>query len=363
MKGLLIAGGYGTRLRPWTLASNKHLLPVANRPMILYALDRLREARINDIAVVLGPVADGITHEKDRALQRLLGDGSRYDARIHYIWQQAPKGLAYAVKAAQQFVGDAPFIALLADNFSEEKLQPFIEEFQTKNLDGLLAVKRVKKPSGYGVAEARGHRLKRLVEKPSRPKSNLVLTGTYILDPAIFDAIRKARPSRTGELELTDTLQVLIDRGRSVGVRGVSGWWGDMGTPEGLLEANKHVLMRLQPHRDGKLSRLTRVSGTVSVGARTTTEGNANLIGPSIIGKGCVIGPESIVGPYASIGDGSIVRGARVRNSIIMRGCRVEGSANVSDSVVGSDSTLSFDAPLSRRSRLMVGNSTSIFVE
>jgi glucose-1-phosphate thymidylyltransferase len=348
MKGLLLAGGHGTRLRPLTYAGNKHLLPIANKPMLLYGLEHLRAAGITEIAVVLGPVKEGVVEA--------LGDGSKYGISITYIEQPDPKGLAHAVHLSEDFMGGEPFVMYLGDNLLKQGVKDFVGSFNEKRLDCVIGVTPVGDPSSYGVAEMDGDRIVRLVEKPKEPKSNLALIGVYVFGPAIFDAVKKIKPSWRNELEITDAIQALLNDGKKVEVQHVSGWWKDTGKPDDLLEANRLVLSDLNPRIEGALSEETRVIGNVVIESGSKTVGAVNIRGPVIIGKNCIVGPDAKIGPYTSIGDDCRLAHVEIENSIVMKGSKIESNKRIVDSLIGSFSTiLNGDGAVPKGYRLIVG--------
>lgn len=348
MKGLLLAGGHGTRLRPLTYTGNKHMLPIANKPMLLYGLEHLRNAGIIDIGVVLGPVKEGV--------RELLGDGPKFGVRLTYIDQPEPKGLAHAVMISKRYLGGEPFVMYLGDNLLKEGVSRFRKTFEEGDLDCVVGVTPVSNPSSFGIAELRDGKIVSLVEKPKIPKSNMALIGVYVFGPKVFDAIRDLKPSWRGELEITDTIRIMIEQGRNVKAEEVEGWWKDTGRPEDLLEANQLVLAGIQTNVKGRLSKETHSTGGVVVGKGTTTVGSVNIRGPAIIGEGCRLGPNVHIGPYTSVGDECTLKNVEVENSIIMKGCRIESGKRIVDSLIGSYSTIANGAnAVPQGHRLIIG--------
>ena len=348
MKGLLLAGGHGTRLRPLTYTGNKHLLPIANKPMLFYGLEQLRAAGINEVAVILGPVKEGVVEA--------LGDGSMYGVKITYINQPEPKGLAHAVGLSEDYMNGEPFVMYLGDNLLKQGVSDFVNRFTERKLDCVIGVTPVKDPSSYGVAEMDGNRIVKLVEKPKNPKSNLALIGVYVFGTAIFEAVRKIKPSLRNELEITDAIQTLVNDGKKVEVQHVIGWWKDTGKPDDLLEANRLVLSDLHSKIEGTLSRETRISGNVVIESGSKTIGVVNIQGPIIIGKNCTIGPDVYLGPYTSIGDECGLSQVKIENSIVMKGSRIESNKRIVDSLIGSFSTiLNGDVAVPKGYRLIIG--------
>ncbi|MEM3526392.1 MAG: glucose-1-phosphate thymidylyltransferase, partial [Candidatus Jordarchaeaceae archaeon] len=295
MKGLLLAGGYGTRLRPLTYTGNKHMLPVANKPIITYGLEHLINAGIRDIGIILGPIKEGV--------RELIGDGSKFGIRVTYIEQNEPKGLAHAVKISRDFLGDEPFVMYLGDNLLKNGINPLLEDFKNTNPEAVIAVAKVKEPQRFGIVEMENGRIVRLVEKPKFPKSDLALVGVYLFRPSIFEAIEKIKPSWRNELEITDAIQELVNKNYDIHVHFVSGWWKDTGKPEDLLEANQLVLSDLKPENKGEIHSSVIIQGNVSIGAGTVIKEGCCLRGPVMIGERCKIGPNTYIGPYTSIGD------------------------------------------------------------
>lgn len=332
MKGLLLAGGHGTRLRPLTYTGNKHMLPIGNKPMLLYGLEHLRNAGIKEIGVVLGPIREGV---KD-----VLEDGSPFGVKITYIDQPDPKGLAHAVLISEDFTKGESFVMYLGDNLLGRGVMDFVRIFEEKKADCVIGVCPVADVSRYGIVELEGGRPKRLVEKPRSSASNLALVGVYVFNSSIYGAVKAIKPSRRNELEITDAIQVLVTEGKKVEVEHVKGWWKDTGKPEDLLEANQLVLSGLQGEVKGELSSETTQTGNLSIGVGSKTVGSVNIRGPVIIGSDCVIGPDVFIGPYTSIGDGCKVRNVDVENSIVMKNCTIESGKRIVDSLIGNNSTI-----------------------
>ena len=332
MKGLLLAGGHGTRLRPLTFTGNKHLLPIANKPMILYGLEHLHSAGIREIGIILGPIKEGVVDT--------IGDGSKFGVNVTYIDQPEPKGLAHAVQVAESFLGKDSFVMYLGDNLLKQGVHSFVSTFVNKELDCVVGVCPVDEPSSYGIAEMSGDKIVRLIEKPKAPRSNLALIGVYVFGPRIFEAVKKIKPSWRNELEITDAIQELLAEGGKVEAEKVSGWWKDTGKPEDLLEANQLVLSDLKSSNDGTISSETRITGSASIGKGCLTIGSVNVRGPAIIGNNCRIGPNVYIGPYTSIGNDCVLSETEIENSIVMKGSKIQSRERVVDSLIGSSSTI-----------------------
>jgi len=350
LKGLVLSGGAGTRLRPITHTSAKQLVPVANKPVLFYGLESLRDAGVRDVGIVVGD-----THAE---IEAAVGDGSRFGLAVTYIRQEAPLGLAHAVLTAEEYLGDAPFVMYLGDNLLRDGIRDLVAEFRDNDADAMILLQRVPNPQSYGVAELSAGRVVRLVEKPAQPKSDLALVGVYMFTPAILAAAKAIRPSARGELEITDAIQYLIDQGLRVDPSVVTGWWKDTGKLEDMLEANRLILDVLEPRIDGTLVGST-LEGRVVVeaGARLV---NSSVRGPAIIGAGALI-EDAYVGPYSAISSGVVIRRAEVEHSIFLEESRVEDiDARIESSLVGRGVVIARSDAKPRAYRFMVGDSSSI---
>ncbi len=332
MKGLLLAGGHGTRLRPLTYTGNKHMLPIANKPMLLYGLEHLKNAGIEEVGVILGPIKEGVTE--------MLGDGGSFGVRITYLDQPEPKGLAHAALVAEEYMKGEPFVMYLGDNLLREGVGNFVRTFQAKDLDCLVGVCPVKDPTRFGIAEMNGEKLVRLVEKPEHPESNLALIGVYLFDETIFDAAKSIKPSGRNELEITDAIQHLLSSGKKVEALRVTSWWKDTGRPEDLLEANQLVLADMEESIEGYISERTQLTGCLKLGSGSKTIGEVTIRGPVVIGRNCSVGPNVYLGPYTSIGDDCTLKDVEVENTIVMGRSRIESRKRIVDSLIGSNSTI-----------------------
>ena len=353
MKGLLLAGGHGTRLRPLTYTGNKHMLPIANKPMLMYGFDQLRASGINEIGVILGPLQEGITGA--------LEDGSKFGVKVTYISQPEPKGIAHAVLISHKFLGDSPFIVHLGDNLLKDNIPELAREFLKSGADASVVLTQVKDPDRFGVVLIERRRIVKLVEKPKQYISNLALAGVYFLRPTIFPIIEKLRPSWRNELEITDALQQLLDLGGKITYHEVSGWWKDTGRPEDILEANQLVLKDLKTSVGGMIEEGVAVSGEVDVGEGTVVRRGATLRGPVVIGDHSEIGDGASVGPNTSLGSHVRILGATIENSIVLDGTVVDCRERIVDSIIGKDSKIiSSQASLSGGRRFVVGESTFV---
>jgi glucose-1-phosphate thymidylyltransferase len=349
LRGLLLAGGHGTRLRPLTYTGNKHMLPIGNKPMLLYGLEHLKRAGIHDVGIILGPISEGV--------RELIGDGSKYGLKITYIEQPEPKGLAHAVLISENYMQGESFVMYLGDNLLRQGVSDFVATFMKKRLDCLVGVCPVRDPTRYGIAEMKGDKIVKLIEKPKQPKSNLALIGVYVFGPAIFSAAEKIKPSWRNELEITDAIQMLLNEGKKVEAQRVSSWWKDTGRPEDLLEANQLVLSALdETSIRGEISPESTITGNLDLGEGSKFLGGVSIRGPVIIGKNCRIGPDVYVGPYTAIGDDCSLDHVEIENSIIMNGASVQSGKRIVDSLIGSFSTIkNGDISLPRGYKLIIG--------
>ena len=353
MKGLLLAGGHGTRLRPLTYTGNKHMLPIANKPMLMYGFDQLRASGIKEMGVILGPLQEGIV--------QALGDGSKFGVNITYIEQPDPKGIAHAVLISRIFLGDSPFIVHLGDNLLKDDIPELAREFLSSKSDATVILTRVKDPERFGVVELKNGKIVRLVEKPKHYISDLALAGIYFFRSTIFPVIEKLKPSWRNELEITDALQSLLDVGGKITYHEVSGWWKDTGRPEDILEANRLVLRDLKPSVRGRIEEDATVSGSVDVGQDTIVRKGCVLKGPVAIGDHSEIGEGARVGPNTSIGSRVRILRAEVENSIVLDGTVVDCKETIVDSIIGKDSRIVSENDQGSRGRsFVVGESTFV---
>jgi len=360
MRGVLLHGGFGTRLRPLTHTGPKQLIPVGGKPVSQWCLEDLRDSGVRDVAVVLGELAP------ERVVE-YYGDGSWLGVRLTYIYQGYPYGLAHAVFIARDFVGDEPFVVYLGDNVLVEGISEFVRRFEGGDADAMVLLTRVPDPRKFGVAEFdEDGRLVRLVEKPRVPPSDYALVGIYFFRPPhIFRAIESLRPSWRGELEITDAIQKLIDWGFKVDYAVVNGWWKDTGTPEDLLEANRLLLdvkLSGQVIR-GEVAEGGRVEGRVYVGEGAKILEGSVVRGPAYVGEGAVIGPNTYVGPYTSVGRGAVVEDVEIENSIVMDHAVIRGlKYRITDSIVGAGARIERVRLRPSGNRFIVGENTTVLL-
>lgn len=359
MKGLILAGGHGTRLRPLTHTTAKQLIPVANNPVLFYAIDDLKNAGITDIGVIVGH-----TEERIKDVQAAVGDGSKFGVRITYIKQDAPRGIAHAVLLAEEFMGDEPFVVYLGDNILKGGIKEFKHEFETSGSDAGILLAHVDNPQMFGVAELKGGRVIRLVEKPKAPKSDLALVGIYMFRKPVFGVIKALKPSGRNELEITEAIDMMVQSKKfKVSAHIVKGWWKDTGKPEDVLHANQLLLDDLHPVSNlaGKIESNVSITGKVSIGKNTSILRDSTIKGPVIIGDDCVIGPGTYIGPYTSIGKNTAIKGGEIEYSIVLGDCVINCGKKIVNSIIGKNSRV-FDSAESKPNghKLVVGENSSV---
>ena len=353
MKGLILSGGHGTRLRPLTHTGPKQLIPIANKPVLFYAIEDLKEAGVTDIGLILG------TNMPEKVMEA-VGDGSKFGVKITYIMQGEPKGLAHAVMVARDFIADDSFIMYLGDNILKSGINEFVEGFQDSNYQARILLQQVINPQQFGVAElnGKGHVLN-LVEKPRKPKSDLALVGIYLFKSSIFEAISNIKPSWRGELEITDAIQELLNSELKVDSHIVKGWWKDTGKPEDVLDANHLILDVLKPLNEGEIEDGAKISGRVSIGKGTLVKENSVIRGPVIIGENCEI--DAYIGPYTSIGENSRITGGEIESSIVVGDAVIECDERIVDSLIGNHCQIvSGENNLPKGRRFVIGENSLI---
>lgn len=354
MKAIVLSGGKGTRLRPLTYTGAKQLVPVANKPILWYGLEAIVAAGITDIGIIISP-------ETGDEVRSKTGNGDRFGAQFTYITQDRPGGLAHAVRTAQPFLGDVPFVMYLGDNLVETNLAPLIEQFKSNQLDSLILLCSVPNPTAFGVAQVDHQgQVVQLVEKPQVPPSDLALVGVYLFAPTIHEAIAQIRPSARGELEITDAIQKLIDLQKKVEAFRLHGWWLDTGKKDDLLEANRVILdTNLEGDIRGEVDEQSQVIGRVKIGAGTKII-NSTIRGAVIIGSNCHI-ENCFIGPYSSIGDDVTLIETDLEHSMILQGATIVGiHQRIVDSVIGQRAQLRVAPQRPKALRFMIGDDCQI---
>src|SRR5579871_1272817 len=326
MKGLILSGGKGTRLRPITYTRAKQLVPVANKPVLFYGLEALTAAGILDIGIVVG--------ETQAEIREAVGSGARWGARVTYIEQDAPRGLAHAVLISESFIGDEPFVMYLGDNLLNRGIGSFVEQFERERPAAQILLAHVPDPQMFGVAELKDGRVVGLVEKPAVPKSDLALVGVYMFGREVFSAVKQIQPSARNELEITDAIQRLIDLGHHVRPHIVEGWWKDTGKLEDMLEANRLILDTIEARIEGDVDSGSRIEGKVIIEPGACIEQSV-IRGPVVIGARARI-TNAYVGPFTAIGDATEIRNTEIEHSIVLEGARItDVPGRVADSLIG----------------------------
>jgi glucose-1-phosphate thymidylyltransferase len=339
MKGIILHGGHGTRLRPLTHTGPKQLLPIANKAMSQYALEDLKTAGIHEIGIIIGDVYP----EK---VKEYYGTGEKFGVKITYIYQDKPKGISHAIRLCKDFIGDDRFIVYLGDNVLRKNLIDYTKKFQTSNSDAMILLCKVDDPQRFGIAELDKDNLgkiKKIMEKPKNPPSDLAVIGIYFLTPKIFGVIDRLKPSWRGEFEITEALQMLMDDGDKIEYDTVTGWWKDTGTPEDIIHANKLVLDSIGTENQFLIDDNAEIKDNIVVGAGTVIDNNSVIIGPVIIGKNCTIGNGVQLGPYVSVGDNCNLKYCTIQDSIIMTDCIIDVKVDFKSSIIshGSEITVS----------------------
>jgi len=351
LKGLILSGGKGTRLRPITFTSAKQLVPVANRPVLFYGIEAMAAAGIEEIGIIIAP-------ETGDEIRETAGDGSQFGVRITYIVQDEPAGLAHAVLTAEPFLGTDPFVMYLGDNLLQGGITDLVAAFRADAPDAMILLTPVPDPEHYGVAELHDGRVVRLQEKPPQPKTDLALVGVYMFTACIHDAARAIEPSPRGELEITDAIQYLVDAGRRVEPHVVQGWWKDTGRLEDMLEANRLVLDRIERRIEGTLTE-SSCEGRVIIEAGAVLE-RSTVRGPAIIGAGARL-IDAYIGPYTAIGDGCVIQDAEVEHSILLEGSSVRDlGARMESSLLGKDVAIARSLGQPKAYRFLVGDQSEI---
>ena len=354
MKALILSGGKGTRLRPLTYTGAKQLVPVANKPILWYGIESIVAAGITDIGIIISP-------ETGEEIRQTTGSGEQFGAKITYIRQDQPAGLAHAVKTAQSFLGDSPFIMYLGDNLIEDDLSPFLDSFHQQSLDALILLRKVSNPSAFGVAKVdETGKVLYLVEKPKDPPSNLALVGIYFFAPTIHQAIASIQPSARGELEITDAIQELINQNKAVEANKLLGWWLDTGKKDDLLEANRIILdTSLEIALQGEIDANSQVIGRVQIGQGSKII-NSTIRGPVIIGENCHI-ENCFIGPYSSVANGVKLIDADIEHSVILKDATIIGiHQRIVDSVIGRRAKLEIAPQRPKALRFMIGDDSHV---
>ena len=355
MKGIILHGGHGTRLRPLTHTGPKQLLPIANKPMSQYCIESIREAGITDIAIIIG----GLGSDK---VKEYYENGENFGVNLTYIEQDYPKGIAHAVNLCKDFVGDEKFVVFLGDNIIQKSISDFVKNFERSNYDASILLCEVDNPSRFGIADVKNGKILKIMEKPQKPPTNLAVAGIYFLTPKIFDVINRLKPSGRNELEITDALQGLLEENHNISYNMITDYWKDTGTPEDILNANMQVLKKMKPYLYGKKEDGVSVEGSLMLGEGSLIKTGSRIKGHVIKGKNCIIESKTTIGPNTSIGDQSILSGCKVENSIIMSNCKIECTAKIRHSIISTDSHISQNKKTDNEHVFLLGAGTKIIL-
>lgn len=351
LKGLILSGGKGTRLRPLTYTRAKQLMPIANKPILFYGIEALAHAGIREIGIIVGETRDEV--------MEAVGDGSRWGTRITYIHQPEPLGLAHAVFTAKEYLQDTPFVMYLGDNLLKNGISSLVDDFRSKKPTSQILLTSVPNPEQFGVAELDGERVVRLEEKPRQPRSNWALVGVYMFDRHIFETEAVLKPSWRGELEITDAIQYLIDKGYSVQSYKVDGWWKDTGKLDDMLEANRLILETISTSIHGEVDSRSRIDGRVEVGRGAVVKAST-IRGPAVIGEDTII-ENAFIGPFTSIADHCEIRNSEIEHSIVLRGAKILNlQRRIEDSLIGVDVRIARNDRPPQAYRFLIGDSSHI---
>ncbi len=351
MKALVLSGGAGTRLRPITHTSAKQLLPVANKPVLFYGLEAIRDAGITDVGIVVGDTAE--------AIKAAVGDGSAFGIRTTYIRQTAPLGLAHAVMVSADFLGDDDFVMYLGDNFIVGGITPLVQEFRSERPDAQIMLTEVPDPREFGVAELDDTgRVVGLEEKPQQPKSNLALVGVYIFGPSVHEAVRSLKPSWRGELEITEAIQWLIDHGNTVRSSVISGYWKDTGNVTDMLEVNRMVLETAEPQQQGTVDAGSEIIGRVVIEGDAQVSGS-RIVGPVIIGARTKV-TGSYVGPFTAVAEDCTIDDSEIEYSIVLPRASIRGVRRIEASIIGHEVEVTPAPRVPKAHRLVLGDHSKV---
>lgn len=334
MKGIILHGGHGTRLRPLTHTGPKQLLPIANKPMSEYCVNALKNAGISEIAIIIGGIASNKVKE-------YYGNGEKFGVDITYVYQDEPHGIAHAINLCKDFINNEKFIVFLGDNIIKKDILEYKVEFEKSEVAASILLCEVDNPTQFGIADLNSDgSIKKIMEKPREPPTNLAVTGIYFLTPKIFDIISRLKPSWRNELEITDALQMLLEEENKIGYYMITDYWKDTGTPNDIIHANKVILEDMKPYFKGIQEEDVIVNGNLMVGENTIIKSGTKIFGPVIIGKNSVIGPDAIINKNTSIGDDSEISKCEIGDSIIMNGCKIKSKIKIKNSIIAFNSNI-----------------------
>ena len=346
MKGIILHGGHGTRLRPLTHTGPKQLLPIANKPMSQYCLEAIYETGITDIAIIIG----GVGSDKVR---EYYGNGEKFGVNISYIKQDEPRGIAHAIRLCKEFVNNEKFLVFLGDNIIQKSIIEFVENFNSSDYDATVLLCEVDNPSRFGIADVDNNKIVKITEKPKNPTSNLAVTGIYLLTPRIFEIIDNLKPSWRNELEITDALDNLLKQNNNISFEKITDYWKDTGTPEDIIHANGEIIKKtLEQSKKNKNEHL--------IGMDSIVESNVEIIEPVVIGKNCHISTGSSIGPNVSVGDNTTISVSSIENSIIMQNCKINSDTKIENSIIASNSEIKDESGMKKIFLLGEGSKVSL---
>jgi len=351
MKGIILHGGHGTRLRPLTHTGPKQLLPIANKPMSQYCIESIKNTGIDEIAIIIG----GIGADK---VKEYYGTGENFGVKFTYIYQDYPKGIAHAIQLCEDFVNNEKFLVFLGDNIIQKKIDYIAKSFENSDADASILLCKVDNPSRFGIADVKDGQIVKIMEKPKEPPTNLAVTGIYFLTPKIFEIIKRLKPSWRNELEITDSLQMLLEEGNKITYDTITDYWKDTGTPEDIINANKEILKNMNSSFEGEKEENVSIKGNVIVGIGTIIKKNCQIIGPVIIGENCILEENTSIGPNVSIGNNTKISKSIIENSIIMENCEIMTNVKIKNSIISSNSRI-YQAE-NEEKELLLGEGTSI---
>lgn len=354
MKGIILHGGHGTRLRPLTHTGPKQLLPIANKPMSQYGIESMIASGVTEIAIIIG----GIGANK---VKEYYGEGEKFGVKFSYIEQDQPKGIAHAISLCKDFIRNEKFLVFLGDNILKDSITNYVEEFQKSDADASIILCEVENPSRFGIADIENGKIKKIIEKPKDPPSNLAVIGVYLLTPKIFDIIDRLKPSWRNELEITDALQMLLEEKNKIIYNTVSENWKDTGTPEDIIQANDIILRDCEPYFLGEKEENIEIVGKVMVGKNSRIKKGVKLIGPVIIGENCLI-ESGVIGPNTSIGNNSRIAKSSISNSIIMEDCEIELKLDIKNSIISKNSKILQKENFDTNNVFLLGEGTKIYL-
>ena len=354
MKGVLLHGGHGTRLRPLTHTGPKQLLPIANKPMSQYCIESMKEAGVLEIAIIIGGVGSNKVRE-------YYGTGEKFGVSIIYIEQDSPRGIAHAISLCENFIGNDKFLVFLGDNIIQKNIHDFAEQFLTSEDDASILLCEVENPSRFGIADMHNGKITKIMEKPKNPPTNLAVTGIYFLTPKIFKIIKNLKPSWRDELEITDALQILLLQNNKISYHIITDYWKDTGTPADIINANKTILENQKSSFSGEKDNNVSLDGIVIVGKNTKIIGNSKIVGPVILGENCIV-EDAHIGPNASIGNNSKLQQCTIKDSIIMEDCLIQSPIKIINSIISTNSQIIMEKNRDEEKILLLGEGTRIIL-